>query len=328
MLEKEPYIFHINYLFIFTLVALLCACGGGANNNSDDADEEEPQIPFITTWKTNNIGLTRDDQIMIGTLGSGYDYQIDWGDGSSDEHVSGTITHTYALEGTYTISITGAFPRINFGYDGDVEWGNDEIATAADQNKLLTIEQWGDTKLQSLENAFFGCANLVSKASDSPDLSQLSNMSAMFTGASSFNEDLSNWDVSTVTDMSYMFSEASSFNGDLSTWDVSSVTDMSYMFSSTWGGASSFNQELSRWDVSSVANMRCMFCYASSFNQDLSSWDVSSVTDMGAMFLGGWRQLSHRVNHNGLKWPLTFLCYRLRPDRTFCLCRPNNKLGI
>ena len=31
------------------------------------------------------------------------------------------------------------------------------------------------------------------------------------------------WDVSGVTDMSHMFSSASSFNGDISNWDVSSA---------------------------------------------------------------------------------------------------------
>ncbi len=47
----------------------------------------------------------------------------------------------------------------------------------------------------------------------------------------SFNGDISDWDVSDVTDMSGMFSDADSFNGDISDWDVSNVTDMSHMFS-------------------------------------------------------------------------------------------------
>merc|ERR1719473_2219161 len=74
-------------------------------------------------------------------------------------------------------------------------------------------------------------------------------MSAMFSGASSFNGDLSSWDVSKVTAMQYMFEGASSFNGDLSSWDVSRVTDMSGMFVA----ASSFNGNLSSWNVSSDA---------------------------------------------------------------------------
>ena len=46
----------------------------------------------------------------------------------------------------------------------------------------------------------------------------------------SCSPDLSRWNVSSVTSMSYMFSGASSFTSDLSAWDVSSVTSMDGMF--------------------------------------------------------------------------------------------------
>ena len=112
------------------------------------------------------------------------------------------------------------------------------------------------------------------------DVSNVTNMSAMFEYAPSFNGDISNWDVSNVTNMSNMFASAPSFNGDISNWDVSSVTNMSLMFAN----ASSFNQPLNDWETSSVTNMYAMFAYASSFNGDVSNWDVSSVTNMSNMF--------------------------------------------
>ena len=52
-------------------------------------------------------------------------------------------------------------------------------------------------------------------------------MSAMFSGAKTFNEDISQWDVSGVIDMSTMFSCVKAFNGDLSKWYVSNENDMS-----------------------------------------------------------------------------------------------------
>ena len=87
--------------------------------------------------------------------------------------------------------------------------------------------------------------------------------------------------MSSVTNMSYMFYGASSFNQDVSEWDVSNVTHMSYMFY----GASSFNQDVSEWDVSNVTNMSYMFYGASSFYQNVSGWNVYNAFHMEEMFV-------------------------------------------
>ena len=60
--------------------------------------------------------------------------------------------------------------------------------------------------------------------------------------------DISDWDVSNVTDMSYMFTHCKNLNQDISKWDVSKVTNMAYMFAF----CKKFNQDLSSWDVSNV----------------------------------------------------------------------------
>merc|ERR1712032_1210372 len=106
-------------------------------------------------------------------------------------------------------------------------------------------------------------------------------MRAMFSEASSFNQDLSKWDVSAVKAMWSMFTGASAFNQDLSKWDVSAVTDMGSMFY----GAFNFNQDLSKWDVSDVTDMGFMFHRASSFNHELCgvAW-VNSKADKENMF--------------------------------------------
>ena len=106
--------------------------------------------------------------------------------------------------------------------------------------------------------------------------SNVTDMSSMFAGDVSFNQDISSWDVSNVTDMSSMFAGATSFNQNIGGWDVRNVKDMNYMFN--W--ATSFNQDISSWDVSNVTDMGFMFYKTLSFNQDISSWDVSNVTDM------------------------------------------------
>jgi len=48
----------------------------------------------------------------------------------------------------------------------------------------------------------------------------MTNMSALFSGTSSFNSDISSWDTSRVTNMDYMFNGASAFNKNISSWDV------------------------------------------------------------------------------------------------------------
>lgn len=227
--------------------------------------------PFITTWRTDNAGgVSANNQIKITTIGGGYNYTIDWGDTQVDNNVTTDITHTYAIPGTYTVSISGDFPQIYFPN------------TPSDNTKLLSVEQWGNNRWRSMINAFNGCTNLVVNAADFPDLSQVLDMNFMFSGASAFNQPIDNWDVSNVSNMTGMFRNASSFNQGLSSWDVSSVGTMDSMFE----GASAFNQNLSSWNTSSLFKMNAIFKSASSFNQDISTWDVLEVTSMANVFEG------------------------------------------
>ena len=55
--------------------------------------------PMIMTWKTDNEGVSGDTEIMIPTTGDGYNYTIDWGDGTTSDNVTGSITHVYESGG-------------------------------------------------------------------------------------------------------------------------------------------------------------------------------------------------------------------------------------
>ncbi len=245
---------------------------------------------FVTTWKTDNLGDTiNSTSILIPTdPNSSYNYDIDWNnDGVFDDlGVTGDALHDYGTAGTYTIRIKGNFPRIYINRNKDA------------QDKIISVEQWGNIAWTSMVSAFQGAKNLIVNASDTPNLSHVSSMLAMFREASSFNQNINNWDVSNVTDMRFMFNNAIRFNQPLDNWNVSNVTDMRYMFA----GAVSFNQNINDWNVSNVTDMRSMFSFENAsdpfgliqpkdaaFNQPLDQWNVSNVISMEKMFLGAVR---------------------------------------
>ena len=66
--------------------------------------------------------------------------------------------------------------------------------------------------------------------------------------------------------MSQMFSEATRFNGDISNWDTSSLTSIQYCFETNFSVI--------------YYHVRTMFEGATNFDGDLSNWDVSSVKEM------------------------------------------------
>ena len=229
---------------------------------------------FITTWETTSDFQT----IAIPINGSGYDYHVDWGDGTTSSNLFTGITHGYVNQGTYTVKITGDFPRIYFNNEGD-------------SNKILSIEQWGTQQWTSMQSAFEGCRNLVLNADDTPDLSNVTDMSRMFRIALNLvdNKDVMNsWDTSNVTNMDALFQSATKFNENITSWNVGNVTDFSNMF----GGSIIFNQNIGSWNigefvaVSDEINMAGMFNFTEVFNQPLNNWDVSKVTNMASMFSG------------------------------------------
>ena len=237
----------------------------------------QAQSAFITTWD-----VSAGESITIPTNGNNapdYDFTINWGDGVEETYTGPDPApdHTYSSEGTYTVTITGTFPRIHFGD------GND--APGVNRDAIMSVEQWGNMQWSTMEEAFEGTTNLTLDTDDTPNLENVDSMIEMFRLSSSLTGAQSNigsWDVSGVTDMTKMFENASNFNENIGGWNVSSVTDMRRMFHR----ASSFNQDIGTWDVSNVTNMSSMFSDADSFNQDIGSWNVSNVIRMGKMFSG------------------------------------------
>ena len=237
----------------------------GTDSGTDSVDVlvKDTSGAFITIWRTTSAGQS----ITIPVGGAQGTYDVIWGDDTVSIDVTGDQTHRYATSGNHTVAILGGFERIY-------------LNNHADAPKLRSIDQWGNIGWTSMASAFDGTSAMTYGATDTPDLSRVTDMSGMFYNADAFNGDISGWNVSGVTNMANMFRNADVFNRSLNGWNVSGVTDMSYMFEST----AAFNGDISGWNVSSVTSMPYMFHNTRAFDQDLNNWNVSSVTDMSHMF--------------------------------------------
>ena len=259
------------------------------------------QRPLITRWDLSSSW----NKIEISTSGA-FNYKYKKDGPTNNESIM-----YYSPGGITTINlpITGGNYSVSLYPIGTNPFrlypSNLENESQLSRQLFKGISQWGDINWSSdLSGMFRNSTHVGFSATDSPnfsnvtnmshmfdwsivagnignwDVSNVTNMSAMFLQSSTNNlNGLNNWNVSKVTDMSDMFYD-SAFNQDISNWNVSNVTNMYGMFS----GASAFNQNIGNWNVSRVTNMNSLFADAKAFNQDIGSWDVSKVTSMIGMF--------------------------------------------
>ena len=228
---------------------------------------------FIIEVKTDNAGTSNNNQFQFTGAQGDYDVVAKQNDivVATFNDLSNQETITLPSSGVYNLEIkakeVNGFNRIAFDNGGD-------------KLKITDIKQWGDVVWSSFNDAFFGCSNMLTTATDVPNLSNVTNMNDMFRNATIAIPDVSNWDVSSVTSMNSMFFGATSANPDVSNWDISSVTSMYYIFSN----ASSANPDVSNWDVISVTNMSSMLV-----NSNLSVENLTACYE-------NWSQLTLQQN--------------------------------
>ena len=300
------------------------------------------QNEFVTIWQPDKYStqiynngtsapLSKNTQIYFPGIGT--NYKIDWEEVGNSAH-KGTLVNLTSTFGNPVLIDFGSSATTNSQYKVKVSNGNGKFSKITfgeningptnrfygDIYKIVKVQQWGNIEWEDMLNAFYGCYYLDVIATDTPDLSQVTNLSSMFSSchyltgnsyfnlwdtsnvtdmskmfdsANYFNQNIGNWNTSNVTDMSNMFASAHDFNKSIGNWDTSKVTDMSEMFNSAY----SFNQNIGNWDTSKVTDMSYMFRNVSSFNQDIGNWDTSKVTDMSFMFYN-----SNSFNQNIGNW--------------------------
>ena len=218
-----------------------------------------------------------------------------------------------ATIGTWNVSNVTDMASFFNGSAFNQDISNWDVSSVQNMNSMFRdtpfnqdISNWNTSSVTSMNSTFRGTPfnqDINTKTSPSRwDVSNVNDMTNMFRGATSFNQDISNWNTSMVTTMNSMFNGAIAFNQDIGNWDMTSLTNVVQMFAN----ATSFNQDISSkggeiWDMSGVSDLSGMFTSATSFNQDISNWDTSNVTIMFGTFglttafdqnLGAWNVTS------------------------------------
>ncbi|KAF3979710.1 MAG: hypothetical protein HFP76_05620, partial [Methylococcales symbiont of Iophon sp. n. MRB-2018] len=137
------------------IITTLLLASGFLFSSASQADSHDS---FNTQWRMPAGDLTL-------TFPSEGGYSINWGDGTAEQEItSNNPTHTYTAAGDYIVTATNTITRFNLNND-------------ADAGKLIDIQQWGTAEWTSMERAFRGASAMTMSASDSPNLSGVTNMS-------------------------------------------------------------------------------------------------------------------------------------------------------
>ena len=171
-------------------------------------------LQYVTTGSTSSFTLR-----STGTV----DYEVDWGDGSTESLTTNTPTHTYSSAGEYTIKITPAEGSTYRPYF---------INNVSGPN-IKSISGTGGSQLgTNLLHAWYGASNMTS-FSGGVDTSSATNFGNTWRGCSSLT--------------SFPSVDVSSGTSFIGTWQSCSGltsfpalnTSSADSFSSTWSGCSS-----------------------------------------------------------------------------------------
>lgn len=182
-----------------------------------ECEKRDTSGDIIFTVDTTQAGSASDTFVFPMTVVPDNPMTIKWGDGNSDivdTLAQPELTHAYSSGGIYQITIMGA--------DG-MEWAFNQTG---DKSKIISIEQWGVTKIVSA--ILYQCNNLNSiTATDSPECVSLRNAVRDCFSLTIINN-IQNWDVSLVEDFAVMARQCPA-EFPIGSWDMGSATDCAIM---------------------------------------------------------------------------------------------------
>jgi Flp pilus assembly pilin Flp len=244
------------------------ASGGGSSPAPAPNPEPDPGIDgaMRLTYNASNSQVTLP---LYDTV----NVSIDWGGPSSTcpttVSSAGDVDCTYNEPGTYTVAIEGTL----------TQFGSPAWSPVSNAGNLISVDNWGETGLTSLHQAFKGASNLASVPTSLP--ATVTSLSGTFTNSGYNGTEVVSWDTSNVDNMSYTFA-GTNFNQDISGWRTENVGTMEGMFMD----ASVFDQPIGNWTTTSLHNTGYMFQNAVKFNKNLDGWSMGGVTWAEKMFSG------------------------------------------
>lgn len=247
------------------------------------------QKPTVLTWNTA-VGRN----INIGT---GSNVTIKVNSATQSYNGSGVFTIPTSFTGNVTVEITGMSSYVwSAGLVEIIQFGSLINSLNFTGCAAFKCTPTPPASIKNYSGLFAGTTAASIDGMQNWNVSGVTNMSGMFTGAVNFNQNLNNWKTGNVTNMSEMFRGCTVYNQAMGSWDVTKVETFENMFRD----AKAFNQALP-WNVSRCWVFKGMFRGATAFNGNISTWNVSSGSDFSYMFEGctvfnialqSWRPIS------------------------------------
>lgn len=236
-------------------------------------------LPFITQWDLSLHPGSGISQITFHAVISSGGATYTW------RQTNGSASGSGVLSENSTTHVLNALPpgaHIQLSISS-LNFSRFYINNGPDRFRLTDVKAWGDTKWNSMEDAFHGCSNLQITASDVPDLSNVQSMANMFRSCSKLNgpTNIGIWNTSNVKSMHELFWSATSFNQNIEDWDVSNVTDMRGML---WNAAT-FNQSIGSWELhpnvllSNMLDNSGISC--ENYDLTLQAWSLNPFLPLG-----------------------------------------------
>jgi surface protein len=275
---------------------------------------------FVTEWTIPGGSSEANRTITLWSYDAshyGYvkDYDVDWGDDSSDSNVTtDDKTHIYPADAEtkiYQVVITNQFGALNM-----------LRASATERSYLTNMVQWGtDNIWSSLYRMFYQCSLMQYTATDYPNVTNLVESTqfreVFYNCDAVVNLDLSEWtNTANFTYLYYAFGKMSALKTlNLTGWDTSNVTYAYNMCEGTGDAVDGCLFTMPDLDWSSVNLVGQIFYDTKCAGIDISGWKFGPSTSVakvcrqtyrgsaGTPFTidaSGWLQSSNITNMQGM----------------------------